>query len=196
MEHRTVQRLPFASTTDPLTFRCNGCGACCKSLRVALTHHDLRRLASELSTPAALLVDWLTPEEVDMIGEPESFVELSAGRRLMVLRHRAGSCQLLDRDRCSGYAARPLDCELFPFDLSRDSRGRVTQLSLLQLDGCNEEPGPRGELASIERTDARRWAELADYQREVARWNRLSRHRRRFGRSAGSPADLLQFLGC
>src|SRR5690606_27050018 len=71
-----------------LTFHCNGCGDCCRSLRIALTHHDLRRLAAGLGRSPASFVEWLAPDAVDMTGEPGSFVELRVGRRLMVLAQR------------------------------------------------------------------------------------------------------------
>lgn len=131
-----------------------------------------------------------------MASEPGSFVELSEGRRLMVLAHEGGACHLLDSHRrCSAYAARPRDCQLFPFDLTRDALGRVEGVLLLQLEGCSEERGPGADIGELAASDAQRWAELADYQARVLRWNRLARHRRRFGRRPGGTADWLAFLG-
>src|SRR5215510_12531444 len=128
--------LPALAGSEHLGFRCSGCGDCCRRLRVAITHHDLRRLCTGLQRPAATLVDWLAPEHVDMTGEPGSFVRLAAGRRLMVLAQAGGACSLLQPDqRCGAYALRPLDCRLFPFDLQRDERGEVVRLSRLDPDG-------------------------------------------------------------
>jgi Fe-S-cluster containining protein len=119
------RRLPLLPGAHHLTFRCNGCGDCCRALRVAITHHDLRRLTLGLARPAASFIEWLTPDEVNMTDEPGSFVELSAGRRLMVLAQRAGACHLLDaNERCSAYAHRPSDCRLYPFDVEPRRGGR------------------------------------------------------------------------
>ncbi len=73
------------SDVSPLTFVVTGCGNCCKSLRVAVTCFDVARLAASTAVLPRELVTWIAPDHVDMTGEPESFVELSEGRRLLVL---------------------------------------------------------------------------------------------------------------
>lgn len=188
------RRLPLLPGAHHLTFRCNGCGDCCRSVRVAVTHHDLLRLARGLERPAASLVDWLAPDDVDMTNEPGSFVELRAGRRLMVLAQREGACHLLDASqRCSAYDHRPFDCRVYPFDVSRDEAGAVVALGRLDA-GCGD-TGPLAELAELSGHDERRWCELAEYQRRVAGWNRLAGHRRRFHRQLGDASEFLAFLG-
>src|SRR5262249_35444606 len=101
---RPAVRLPLVHGFEgeaELAVRRTGCGACCKTLRVAVTHHDVARLAHATGRPATELVEWLAPDEVDMTGEPETFVELGAGRRLLVLAQRDGACALLGADqRC------------------------------------------------------------------------------------------------
>jgi Fe-S-cluster containining protein len=190
------RRLPLLPGAQHLTFRCNGCGDCCRAVRVAITHHDLRRLALGLARPPASFIEWLAPDEVDMANEPGSFVELRAGRRLMVLAQSAGACHLLDAtDRCSAYAHRPSDCRLYPFDVSRDETGAVVGLGRLDPQGCGDEAGPPAELAELAATDEGRWRELGEYQGRVARWNRLAGHRRRFRRHLGDAGEFLAFLG-
>jgi Fe-S-cluster containining protein len=162
---------------------------------VAITHHDLRRLARGLGQRASTLVEWLPPDAVDMTGEPGSFVELGEGRRLMVLAQRDGACGLLAADRCTAYDLRPQDCRLFPFDLERGPDGSIVGLARLPLDGCGDERGPRADVAELAATDTLRWRELNDYQQQLERWNRLVRHRRRFGRAAGGAVDFLRWLG-
>jgi len=131
-----------------------------------------------------------------MTGEPGSFVELSAGRRLMVLAWREGACSFLDpAQRCRAYASRPRDCRLFPFDLTRDAAGSVAAVARLELDGCGDDRGPSASLSEIDALDRQRWDELGDYQRLVERWNRLARHRRRFRQRAGDAAAFLGWLG-
>jgi Fe-S-cluster containining protein len=181
--------------SEHLRFRCNGCGDCCRQLRVALTHHDLRRLSEGLGQWAGALVDWLTPADVDMTGEPGSFVRLTRGRRLMVLAQDEGSCRLLTPDqRCSAYAVRPLDCRLFPFDLEHDAQGRPLRLARLDAN-CGDEQGPAAPLDELSIEDAQRWRELADYQQKLQLWNRMAEHRARSGRRPGDTADFLAFLG-
>jgi Fe-S-cluster containining protein len=189
------RRLPVLSGAEHLAFRCNGCGTCCRVLRVAITHHDLERLVADSGRSAASLIDWLSPDAVDMTGEPGSFVELREGRRLMVLAQQDGACRLLDAGgRCSAYDQRPFDCRLFPFDLGRDETGALTSVARLSLEGCGDERGAPAELAEVDLADARRWSELAEYQARVARWNRFARHRRRFRRPLGDAEEFLAFV--
>lgn len=188
--------LPLLHGAEHLAFQCNGCGACCRELRVTLTHHDVARLSLGLGRDAATLVDWLAPDDVDMTNEPGTFVELSAGRRLMVLRHAQGGCHLLDAEnRCMAYAHRPHDCRLFPFDLERDEHGRPSCLARLPLTGCGDEVGPGHELAALDEGDQQRWRELVEYQARVARWNTLARHRRRFRLPLEDARAFFAFLG-
>lgn len=189
------RRLPLLPGAHHLTFRCNGCGDCCRAVRVAVTHHDLRRLAAGLARPAASFVEWLAPDEVDMTNEPGSFVELPAGRRLMVLAQREGACHLLDAsERCAAYAHRPLDCRVYPFDVARAATGAILGLARLDPNGCGEQ-GPIADIAELGASDELRWRELRDYQSRVARWNRLAGHRRRFRKQPGDADDFIAFLG-
>lgn len=144
-----------------------------------------------------------------MEGEPESFVELAAGRRLMVLAQQRGACLLLTPDnRCSAYAERPLDCRSFPFDFDDKAganlphgRARPALLPLLALGRgaasapltCDYASDGEHDARELARVDAWRFSELAAYQQRVARWNRLARHRRRLRHPLGSTADFLAF---
>lgn len=160
-----------------------------------LTHHDLRRLSQGMERPAAALVEWLAPDEVDMTDEPGSFVRLAVGRRLMVLAHANGACQFLQPDlRCAAYAHRPLDCRMYPFHVERDEHGEAQELTRLDAEGC----GDQGELAELEpltTLDAQRWQELSEYQERLLRWNTNASHRQRFGKPLGDAAAFLAFLG-
>lgn len=178
---------------EALSFRCTACGNCCRNLRVAVTGSDVLRLSAATAKPPEALVAWLSPDEVNMTGEPASFVELSQGRRLMVLAQAHGACKLLGPDdRCTAYAARPLDCRAFPFDIERTDPARI-RLTLLPLLNCDHARDGAQDVAAIEAVDAQRWRELERFQRDVARWNRLAGHRRRLGHRLGSAADFLRF---
>lgn len=177
---------------DPLSFRCTSCGNCCRSLRVAVTARDVARLANATSLPLPQLVDWLAPDEVDMCGEPESFVQLREGRRLMVLAQREGACRLLDAsERCLVYEARPRDCRAFPFhvELATDGRQRLT---LLPLDGCEYAADGDNDAVTLAREDATRWRELRDYQTWVAVWNRQAWHRARLHKGLRCANEFLE----
>jgi Fe-S-cluster containining protein len=190
---RLLAELPGA---EHLGFRCSGCGECCHRLRAAVTHHDLRRLSEGLGRSAESLVEWLSPEDVDMTDEPGSFVRLAGGKRLMVLARRDGACGLQQADqRCGAYSLRPLDCRLYPFDLERDEQGTPVRLSRLDAERCGDELGPAADFAELTRLDAERWRELGEYQELLQRWNALAGHRSRFRQRLGGPADFLAFLG-
>ena len=183
-----------SAPVSPLNFRCTACGNCCRDLRVAVTALDVARLAAATQLAPSSLVDWLAPDAVDMTGEPESFAELSEGRRLMVLRHRNGACSLLGADnRCGAYGARPRDCRAFPFDFVSAAPAGPPRLRLLPLERCDYRVDGANDEAELAREDEIRWAELRDYQTLVARWNRRAWHRRRLHRSPGDGAAFLAY---
>jgi Fe-S-cluster containining protein len=186
---------PTFSGAEHLHFSCNGCGDCCRRHRVALTHHDLARLKRAVSEPVERFVHWLSPDEVDLAAESASFVTLSAGPRLMVLAHAGAACRFLTADnRCSVYSERPRDCELYPFVLERDERRRPVRLTLFEPGGCGERMRTPRDLSMLARADAQRWSEVDEYRTLIARWNRLARHRRRFGYRAGTSAEFVAFI--
>jgi Fe-S-cluster containining protein len=186
--------LPALSGAEKLHFSCDGCAECCKRFRVALTHHDLARLASELRVPRAELVEWLPPELVDLDAESASLVELGQGARLMVLAHAGGACRLLDdAGRCRAYTARPYDCRLYPFVLERNELGDLSGIAYFEPEGCGESQAEPASATQLAELDARRWAELAEYRALVARWNRLARQRRRMQHPSGGAAEFLAF---
>jgi Fe-S-cluster containining protein len=183
---------------EHLHFSCNGCGDCCRRHRVAVTHLDLRRLTGVVAAPLETLVEWLPADTVDLDAESASMVALPGGARLMVLAHGREGCHFLTADaRCGVYAARPRDCEAYPFVLERgksDEPRSVVRLSLFDPAGCGDRAELPLPLAELEQTDRRRWDEVAAYRALVARWNRLAGHRKRLGRPALGVPDFLAFV--
>ncbi len=165
-----------------LRFHCTECGNCCRRFRVPLTGADLHRLiADERRTPADVVV-WMSPDEVDMTGEPETFVDLPEGRRLMVLRWTDGACAFLRDNRCAVHAQRPSSCRMYPFDVRLGRRGGIRRLELLDLQDCEytwEVPQKRERVAAWARRHRR---ELAAYVAVVGEFNRLQAHRRRLNK--------------
>jgi Fe-S-cluster containining protein len=184
------------SEVSAASFRCTSCGNCCRSLRVAITIRDLARLMIATQLAPSELVDWLAPEAVDMTGEPQSFVELDAGRRLLVLARQGDACRLLGDDNlCRAYAARPRDCRAFPFDFgppNPDGSGQ-RRLGLLPLVDCDFATDGHNDEAALAVEDRARWDELAQYQALVAKWNQRAWHRRRLHKAAGSAEQFLAF---
>jgi Fe-S-cluster containining protein len=184
--------LPLVAGREHLSFRCHRCGACCRSLRVPLTHLDLARLEDAVAEPRDSLVDWLAPAQVEPGVERADFVELGVGPRLLVLAQRAGACTLLGADdRCTAYAARPYDCRLYPLVLESEPRRAGWRLEMLELEGCGTERGPEGDLEELAALSHARARELAAYRDLVARWNRAALRRRRFRHRIGGPREFL-----
>lgn len=184
------------AAVSPLDFRCTACGNCCRSLRVAITSFDVARLVAATTAAASELVAWLAPDAVDMTGEPQSFVELGEGRRLLVLAQHQGACRLLGADnRCVAYAARPRDCRAFPFDFTAPANAPdKRRLSLLPLTNCEYASDGQNDLALLAAEDGARWSELERYQALVARWNRQAWHRKRLHKRLGNAQEFLDFV--
>jgi Fe-S-cluster containining protein len=173
---------------------CRTCPSCCKIVRVPVTHRDLERLQRATLQPVEVHVEWLAPEQIDMTGEPESFVELDVGRRLLALRYEHGACHLLTSvGRCSQYLARPAACAAYPYALSDAARdGQPHGLFVLQDSPCGDaviDGGPmaRQAVLCVE-------AELNEYVGLVCQWNRQQRRRRLAGHRPRTAASFLEFL--
>ncbi|HEY5955877.1 MAG TPA: YkgJ family cysteine cluster protein [Polyangiaceae bacterium] len=172
---------------------CSTCPRCCEQVRVPITHRDVRRLVDAVGASASSFMDWLAPEEVDMSGEPESFVELTEGRRIMMLRHENAACHLLDcSGRCSQYAARPAACAAYPFAFSDGTALQSRRLTILSdapctcVDWGNEDETQRA-VSCVE-------AELNDYVAIVKRWNKQQTRRRFAGRRPRSASAFIEWL--
>lgn len=170
--------------------------------RVPLTQADLLRLeAAGLIT--ADFVEFLSPDEVEMSGEPESFARLAEGRRVLVLRHSEATpgCLFLTAGGCGVHEVRPSACRTYPYD--RPETGDAFGLGLVPGAMCPPETGvlvtltkgggaaPREAFASAVR---KRDEELRHHAEFVAGWNRRQRTRIRLGRTPQSGAEFLTEL--
>jgi len=84
------RRSPSATGAEFLSFRCTGCGNCCKEPLLPITDADVRRITRRTGDPASELVRWVDADGIDMDDEPEAFVRLRQGKRVMVLRQERG----------------------------------------------------------------------------------------------------------
>jgi Fe-S-cluster containining protein len=180
-----------------LSFRCTGCGNCCKEPLLPLTDQDLRRIARRTGHAPCEVVRWIDRQGIDMDDEPEAFVMLRQGRRVMTLKHERGRCVYLGADdRCTIYATRPLGCRVFPFDPTFGKRdGQLRRLTLIQATDCRYELDGHNDPSELRELHERYESETAAYHAKVADWNRAQRARRRAGKAARTAAEFLAHLG-
>jgi Fe-S-cluster containining protein len=154
----------------------------------------LLRLGRATTRPIESFVEWLTPDEIDMQGEPETFLDLDVGRRLLVLRHEDGACHLLTREgRCSEYAARPSACAAYPYALAdTTSPHQSRRLYILADSPCGDDwcAGASGAEQAVQSVEA----ELSEYVTLVSQWNRRQKRRRLAGHRPQAVAAYLEFL--
>lgn len=179
-----------------LKFRCTTCGNCCKDPLLPLNDVDLSRLAAHTGDSPLSIVKWVTRHEIAMEDEPEAFVRLKQGKRVMVLGHRRGACRYLGKDnRCTVYTARPSGCRVFPFDSTFTRDGRLKRLQLIQATECLYQLDGENDVDQIRSQRESHDAEQHRYYDRVAEWNRLQERAKRRGARVGSARDFLDFLG-
>ena len=179
-----------------LQFRCTGCGNCCRDPLLPLTDSDVARITRKTGDLATDVVRFIDRDAIDMDDEPEAFVMLRQGKRVMVLRHQRGGCRYLgEDDRCGIYGARPLGCRIFPFDPTFDRDGNVRRLKLIQATDCQYELDGQNDPAVIRKLHARYSAATRAYQHKIVDWNRLQKRRKRSGQAAQTASEFLSYLG-
>ncbi len=178
-----------------LRFRCTQCGDCCRQHRAPITDADVRRLAEHTGRPPQSFLEWLGPDDIDMTGEPESFVTLREGRRLMTLAFEREGCVFLQNDTCSVHSARPSGCRAFPFMPELDDQKKIRRLSLLHESTCRYELDGSVEPSAVVDSYTTQTTELVAYVQRVGVWNRRQRLRRHLRRLPESQQAYLRFLG-
>jgi len=179
-----------------LKFRCTGCGNCCKEPLLPLTDGDVKRIAKGTGEKPKDFIRWVDRHGIEMDDEPEGFVSLRQGKRVMVLKHERGACRYLGSDnRCTIYTARPLGCRIFPFDPTFDKKGKLRRLKLIQAADCKYELDGENDPDAIRKLHTRYEEATHAYQDRVAEWNKLQKARRRAGRRSQSSKEFLAFLG-
>jgi Fe-S-cluster containining protein len=179
-----------------LKFRCTGCGNCCKDPLLPLTDKDVVRITQRTGDAPQDFITWVDRNGIDMDDEPEAFVRLRQGKRVMVMRHQGGGCRYLGKDdRCTIYGSRPLGCRIFPFDPSFGKQGQLRRLKLIQATDCQYELDGDNDPGAIQDLHQRHEAATAAYQVRVAEWNKEQQRRTRAGRAAQTAREFLSFLG-
>ena len=161
-----------------------------------LTDSDIKRIVRHTGERSHELVRWVDRNGIDMDDEPEAFVILRQGKRVMVLRHEGGGCRYLGSDdRCTIYNHRPLGCRIFPFDPTFTENGKLRRLKLIQATDCLYELDGENDLSKVQVLHSRHLAATRAYQEKVARWNARQSERKNLGKKAETAADFFAFLG-
>lgn len=188
----------MATVSEKMKFRCTGCGNCCREPLLPLTGADVRRIVRRTGDNPADVVRWVDRNGIDMDDEPEWFVELKQGKRVMVLRHQNGrGCRYLgDDNRCTIYGARPLGCRLYPFDPTFTKKGKLRRLELIQASKeCPYELDGKTKVEALRDLHERYEAAHRTFNESIAEWNRLQRKRKRSGKRVQTSKEFLAFLG-
>jgi Fe-S-cluster containining protein len=187
--------LGVTTGTKLLAFRCTRCGNCCKEPLLPLTDADVRGIARRTGDAPKDFVRWVDRHGIDMDDEPESFVMLRLGRRVMVLRHERGGCRYLGESGCTIYSSRPTGCRIFPFDPSFDKRGNLRRLKLIDATECPYELDGENSVDALRVLHERHEQATRSYQEKVAEWNAQQKRRRRSGKAAQTAREFLEYLG-
>ncbi len=178
-----------------LKFRCTGCGNCCKDPLLPLTDVDIVRIQQRAGDDARDFVRWVDRMGIDMDDEPEAFVRLRQGKRVMVMRQGRGGCHFLGADdRCTIYASRPAGCRIFPFDPTYTQQGKLRRLKLIQATDCKYELDGENDPDTLRELHQRHESATAAYQARVAEWNREQARRKRAGQAPQTAGKFLEFL--
>lgn len=180
-----------------LRFRCAGCGNCCKEPVLPLTNEDARRITDATGDAPRDFVKFLPSSAIAMDHEPEAFLQLRQGRRVMTLRQVGGRCRYLSPDdRCSIYEARPLGCRVFPLNATFGKRdGKLRRLTLIQATTCEYELDGRQSVPKLRALARDYEAANARWHLWIREWNRGQAARRRRGLAARPASALFAFLG-
>jgi Fe-S-cluster containining protein len=179
-----------------LGFRCTSCGNCCKDPLLPLTDADVKRIAAHTGDEPSEFVKWVDRHGIEMDDEPEGFVSLRQGKRVMVLKHERGGCRYLgDDNRCTIYSARPLGCRIFPFDPTFNKKdGKLRHLVLIQATDCKYELDGKNDVKEMKKLHERYEAATEAFQDKIADWNKQQTARKRKGKAADTAKKFLEFL--
>lgn len=187
---------PSAKGAEFLSFRCTGCGNCCKEPLLPLTDADVRRIARRTGDQPSEFIRWVDKDGIDMDDEPEAFVMLRQGKRVMVLRHENGGCRYLGKDnRCTIYTSRPLGCRVYPFDPDFTKNGKLRRLQIVKATECPHEMDGENDPETLRELDGKYQQAHWDFNDKVAEWNRAQQLRKRAGKAARTAREFLAFLG-
>jgi Fe-S-cluster containining protein len=192
----SVRPVSNETTRENLKFRCTGCGNCCKEPLLPLTDGDVVRIQKRTGDAAADIVRWVDRHGIEMDDEPEAFVHLRQGKRVMVLRQENGRCRYLGSDdRCRIYSSRPLGCRIYPFDPTFDAKGKLKRLKIVRATECPNTYDGDTDPEDLKDLDDRYQGAHHDFNDKVAEWNAAQAKRKRGGKAVQTARQFLEFLG-
>jgi Fe-S-cluster containining protein len=108
---------------SPFSYRCAGCGRCCRDKLIQVNPYEVARLATRLGITTTEVLASCTQDGVWLRREPD------------------GSCCLLRNGRCSVHGDQPLACRLYPLGRRVVAGGRE---ELVELEPHPESEGSYG----------------------------------------------------
>jgi Fe-S-cluster containining protein len=155
----------------------------------------VKRISAHTGAKPAEFVKWVDRKGIEMDDEPEGFVSLRQGKRVMVLKHERGGCRYLGEDnRCTIYTARPLGCRIFPFDPTFRKDGKLLHLKLIQATDCKYELDGKNDVKAMRKLHERYEQAAEVWEDKIAVWNKQQTARKRKGQAAGTAKTFLKFL--
>ncbi|HEY2386780.1 MAG TPA: YkgJ family cysteine cluster protein [Candidatus Binatia bacterium] len=172
-----------------LTFRCTGCGNCCRGTCVVVTDADVRRIVRGTGRALREFVRFVGPDDVALGARSGLWADLGGRRAVMALRWTRRRCVFLGADeRCTIYEHRPTGCRQFPFEVTLGDDDAIADASLSRIVECPHAWDGRVGARALTRVVHASESENAAYVERVQAWNRA-----RIGRR--STAAFLRFLG-
>lgn len=184
-------------------FVCDRCSKCCETHRVPITAFDLQRLEASSEVKGRELrefVELLSPEELDLEGEPESLALVRERTGLLVLRHEDEGCVFLNRGTgCRIHAHRPAACRAYPFDRPESDTDalslhphRVCPSDTIQARDPDDAKGE--SIESFRPAIALRDQEATAHAETLQVWNKRQRLRLHMAKLPQSESQLLSHL--
>lgn len=156
----------------------------------------MRRIHERTGDVASDIVHWVDRNGIEMDDEPEAFVVLRQGKRVMTLAHERGGCRYLGADnRCRIYTSRPLGCRIYPFDPTYSKKGNLRRLAIVQATECPYTLDGTNDANEIRALHESYLSAHSEFNGKIAEWNQAQAQRKRAGKSAGTASEFFRFLG-
>jgi Fe-S-cluster containining protein len=174
-----------------LSFKCSGCGNCCRGTFVPVTDGDVRRMLEGTGRPVTELVRLVKLGDIRMDKRHGWWAKIGDTKAVMALPWRHGHCAYLDAatNRCKIYASRPLVCRSTPLEVHFTDTGAVEKLTRHLVTACpNDWEKGAQSLRALAVLDRLRDRESDAYCEKVAAWNKQKDVKR-------TPANFYAWLG-
>ncbi|OUQ40026.1 YkgJ family cysteine cluster protein [Faecalibacterium sp. An122] len=111
--------MPFLERDAAFSFRCAGCGGCCRGREdIVLSGYDLYRLSRRLGLPPKLTARAFCKMYIGTVSHLPVL-------RLMPVKEEHNNCPFFTENRCAVHEARPLVCALYPLGQEISPAGEV-----------------------------------------------------------------------